>query len=81
MMFSQIFIALFGCTAVALTQSSSPVFNRWACIFGLLGQPFWMYATYSSEQWGMFGITFVYTWAWWIGFRRHWLAKPRRWQK
>jgi hypothetical protein len=48
-----------------ISQSRSPVFNRYACIFGLLGQPFWMYTTYSSAQWGMFGITFVYTWAWW----------------
>lgn len=71
-MFAQIAIAVFGVTAVFLSQSRSPVFNRFACIFGLIGQPFWFYATYSTEQWGMFALCFLYTWAWGRGFIIHW---------
>lgn len=74
-MISQLAIAIFGVTSVFLSQHSSPVFQRFACVFGLLGQPFWIYATYSTEQWGMFYLTLLYTWAWGRGFVRYWV-KP-----
>lgn len=81
-MIAQIMIALFGVTAVFLSQSKSPVFRKYASVFGLLGQPFWMYVTYESQQWGMFALTFLYTWAWGNGFLNSWVfTRPRRWQK
>lgn len=73
-MFSQIAIAIFGVTAVWLSQQESPRLQKWACIFGLIGQPFWFIATYSAEQWAMFCLCFAYTYSWFQGFRRHWMG-------
>lgn len=77
-MIAQLAIALFGVTAVFLSQSESPVFRRYACLFGLAGQPFWFYTTYSTEQWGMFTLCFLYTWAWAKGAVIHWFPRPTR---
>lgn len=72
-MVSQLAIAIFGLTAVWLSQSKSPRLQRWACIFGLLGQPFWFYATYIADQSGMFLLCFAYLAAWLRGFYNHWV--------
>ena len=68
----QIFIALTGLTAVFLSQSH-PNHQRYACLFGLAGQPFWFYTTYTNEQWGIFLLSFAYTYAWFIGFKKYWI--------
>jgi len=36
----QIGITLSGAVAVWLTQDKRPTWGRWACIFGILAQPF-----------------------------------------
>jgi hypothetical protein len=71
----QIAIALFGVSAVWLSQDSLEERRRYACILGLLGQPFWFYATYTTQQWGMFALCFLYSWAWFKGFQIHWLKR------
>jgi hypothetical protein len=71
----QLGIALFGVTAIWLSQDAREGVRRFACIFGLVGQPFWFYATYVGEQWGMFALCFLYSWAWGKGFRQHWLRR------
>ena len=76
-MFAQIFIALFGVTAVALSQSSLERRRRWAPVFGLIGQPFWFYAAWESQQWGIFVLCFLYTVSWAKGLHMHWIAKQR----
>lgn len=63
-MTAQIFIALFGVTAVALSQSSLSGRRRWASVFGLLGQPFWFYSAWEAQQWGIFTLCFLYTLSW-----------------
>lgn len=76
-------IALLGVAAVACSQSEMPCRRRWASVLGLLGQPFWFYATFTSAQWGMFFLCFLYSASWGKGFHQHWL-KPyfeRRRQK
>jgi len=73
----QLAIAIFGVTAIWLTQQSREEWKRYACLLGLLGQPFWFYAAWTAEQWGIFALCFAYTYSWWIGFRNHWL-RPRR---
>ena len=75
-MTSQIFIALFGVTAVALSQSAFAERRRWASVFGLLGQPFWFYAAWNAQQWGIFTLCFLYTFSWGMGFYTNWVA-PR----
>lgn len=74
-MIEQLGIALLSVTAVWLSQDSRESWRRWACICGLLAQPFWYYATWKAEQWGIFALCFVYTYCWWRGFRLYWLRR------
>ena len=72
-MFEQIGIALTGVTAIWLTQDKREAWRRWACVLGLVGQPFWFYAAWKAEQWGIFLLTFCYTAAWARGVWTNWL--------
>src|SRR5690349_4659559 len=49
----QIGITLSGVIAVWLTQDKRIAWRRWACIFGMFAQPFWFYAAWKAEQWGI----------------------------
>jgi hypothetical protein len=75
-MIDQIAIAMTGVTAIALSQSG-PKLQRYACLFGLAGQPFWYYAAWSAEQWGFFALCFLYTLAWAKGLCTHWI-RPQK---
>lgn len=72
---TQIMIGICGAVAVGLTQSRYESRRRYACLFGLAGQPFWFYAAYTSQQWGIFFVCFLYTLAWLRGFYNHFI-KP-----
>lgn len=72
-MLTQLIIALTGMVAIWITQQPNAKLLKYAPLLGLLGQPFWFYATYSAEQWGMFVLCFGYTYSWFIGFKRHWI--------
>jgi hypothetical protein len=74
MSLDQIGIALSGAIAVWLTQDQRESWRRWACIFGVLGQPFWFYAAWSAEQWGIFALCLLYSYAWARGLWTHWLG-------
>jgi len=74
MSLDQIGIALSGVIAVWLTQDQRQSWQRWACIFGILGQPFWFYAAWSAEQWGIFALCLLYSYAWARGLWTHWLG-------
>lgn len=41
----------------------------WA--LGLASQPFWLYATFEADQWGMFALAVFYTFAWANGLWNH----------
>ena len=71
-MIEQIVIALFGVTAIFLSQDPRDSVRRWACICGLIAQPAWFYAAYQAEQWGIFGLSFLYTFSWLRGVRTYW---------
>lgn len=72
-MWVQLAIAVFGVTAVFLTQVDDPELNRYACLFGLAAQPFWFYASAAEAQWGIFAVSILYCFAWLKGLSRHWL--------
>lgn len=72
--FDQIAIALLGATAAWLSQSRHEDRRRWACIFGMLGQPFWFYASWTAGQWGIFAVSILYMGAWLRGLWIHWLT-------
>ena len=73
----QIAIALTGAVAVFLSQDKRESWRRWACIFGICGQPFWIYATLHSEQYGMFVLTLLYTVAWVRGVWNNWIVNAK----
>lgn len=72
----QIAIALFGALAAWLSQARSEKLRRWACIFGMLGQPAWFYAAWKADQWGIFLVSVIYLGAWMRGVWVHWIAPP-----
>ncbi len=73
-MIAQIIIAIFGVTAVWLSQDADIERRKYACIFGLIGQPAWFYAAWTSEQFGIFALCFLYSFSWLRGFRQHWIV-------
>jgi hypothetical protein len=74
-MIEQIAIALCGITSIYLSQDSRASWRRYACIFGICAQPFWLYATWRAGQWGMFALTIAYTIGWMRGIRNFWWRK------
>ena len=74
MALDQIGIALSGVIAVWLTQDKRATWRRWACIFGMLAQPFWFYAAWKAEQWGIFAMCALYSYAWARGLWTEWLS-------
>jgi hypothetical protein len=73
----QIAILLTGVPAVFLTQSRRESWRRFACLFGIAGQPFWIYAALSAKQWGIFLIALLYTAAWLKGVWTHWIRSVK----
>jgi len=76
-MISQLGIVATGVVAVWLSQDSRETRRRWACLFGMAGQPFWIYAAVDSGQWGMFAVTLLYTWGWARGVWVNWVVPAR----
>ncbi len=69
----QFLIAITGGVAIWLTQQGNEELKKYACVFGLIGQPFWFYTSYLNEQWGIFALSVFYAYAWIIGVRNNWL--------
>jgi hypothetical protein len=73
-MIEQIGIALTGVIAIFLSQSKHVSLQRYACFFGLAAQPFWFYAAWTAQQWGILFMGVLYTAAWGKGLWTHWFA-------
>lgn len=58
---TQLFIAMFGLTAIILAMGNDPCSRKWAPVIGLAGQPFWFMATVPTEQYGMVALCVAYT--------------------
>lgn len=58
---AQLFIAVFGLAALALALSEKEAQRNRAPFVGLCGQPFWLYVTGSTHQWGMLALSCAYT--------------------
>ena len=71
-MLEQIIIAISGVSAIWLSQDADQNHRKYAPIIGLIGQPFWFYSSYMSEQWGIFVLSFFFTAAWYRGYRTYW---------
>lgn len=75
-MLDQIAICICGFSSVWLSQDIKPARQKYACVFGMIAQPFWYYATYKAHQWGIFLVCFLYTIAWAKGIYNYWLSPP-----
>lgn len=75
-MIAQLGIALLGVTAIWLSQSANEHRRKFACLFGLAGQPFWFWSAITAEQWGILVLCCFYTVAWARGVKTNWLAAP-----
>lgn len=73
----QIFIFVFGVSAIFMSQSKNINIRKWACIVGLTGQPFWIYSTFINAQWGIFLVSFFYTLAWFKGIKTYWIINNK----
>ena len=69
---AQVWLPLTGLPAMYLTSKKS----RWAPVFGLCGQPAWIYCAVYTRQWGMLTLNLVYGCMWVLTAYRWW-AKPR----
>lgn len=72
----QIAIAFTGAVAVFLTQCR-PSLARYACLFGMAGEPAWFYSSGHAHQYGVMTLAVWYTFAWGKGIFVHWI-KPWR---
>lgn len=72
-MISQFGLTLFSLLAIYLTQDPRLERRRWASVFGLISQPFWFWASISTQQWGIFTLSLLYTAVWAKGFYTHWI--------
>lgn len=67
---AQLGIAVLGVGAILLVGLKSEV-RKWGFVCGLCAQPFWVYTTWTHEQWGIFLLTFIYGASWINGIRNH----------
>ena len=72
-MIPQLALGILGVIAIYLSQDRRLRVQRFACLFGLASQPFWFYATWQAEQWGIFALCFLYTLSWLKGAWTHWI--------
>ncbi len=74
MIVTQVGIAICGVTAIYLSQDLRFERRKWASVFGLAGQPFWIAETVSAERYGILALCALYTFSWAKGFHSHWIA-------
>ena len=70
-MILQLWIAVTGVIAIVLTQL--PEHAHFACLFGLLSQPGFIYVTFIARLWGMLFLAICYTGAWGLGLYTYWI--------
>ena len=71
----QLCIGLFGVTAIYLSQDLRLPYQRWACVFGLVGQVFWFDTMIRAKQWGVVVLCCFYTALWLRGFYNYWIKR------
>lgn len=68
----QLGIAITGVLAAWVNQDPRDQVRRWGCLFGLAGQPFWVWAAVDAHQWGVLAVTLCYTVAFLRGVWHFW---------
>lgn len=73
----QLAIAITGVAAAWINHDPQERTRRWACLIGLAGQPFWLWATWQAGQLGMLAVTVGYTVAFMRGMWVYWLQPTK----
>lgn len=73
MTIDQLMILTCGVLAIWFSQDTRADIRRYACLCGLMSQPFWFYTSFTHEQWGIFISSFLYSAGWIRGFNSYWL--------
>ena len=73
---AQLGIMVFGCSAIWFVGRRER-WKRWGYILGMCSQPFWVWTSYEHAQWGIFILTFWYTYAWGQGIYNFWIKKEK----
>lgn len=68
-MIAQTAIFVLSATA-AIMVASTGKWHRWGFVVGMVSQPFWLYATWTAEQYGIFALAIYYTFAWALGIHK-----------
>ncbi|OGG97109.1 MAG: hypothetical protein A2527_13240 [Candidatus Lambdaproteobacteria bacterium RIFOXYD2_FULL_50_16] len=71
---AQVAIVLLGGGSIWLIGRKES-WMRWGYIVGLISQPFWFWAAWRAEQWGLFLLCFWYLYSWSQGIWNYWF-KP-----
>jgi hypothetical protein len=66
---SQVMIAICGISSCWLTATDRA---KYACVWGLCAEPFWIYTSINNKQWGILVLAFVYAYMWSYGIYYHW---------
>lgn len=70
--FQQLGICVPSVIAIWLAMGRAP---KWAPIFGLASEPFWLWTAIEHSQWGIIALCVLYTASWARGIKTHWM-KP-----
>lgn len=80
MRLDQLAIAILSPLAVWLTQQpGNEKRQRWACVVGLVSQPFWFYSVWQSGDWGIGVGCVLYSAIWLQGAWKYWVAPRQAW--
>lgn len=74
---NQLAIVITGSIAIWLVNDPCKARRKWASVVGLAGQPFWFFALYGTDQWGIMVLAIVFTVSWARGFHDAWIAAPQ----
>ncbi len=68
----QIGILVFSCASIWFLARPKAGIRRIGYVLGLMGQPFWLYATITKAQWGMVAVSVWFTYCHCRGIYAHW---------
>lgn len=74
---TQIWVTIFGVSALGFAQCTHLPLRRLSVILGLLGQPGWYYQLVIHEQWAMLPAFACYSFMWIWGLWNLWIRKPK----
>ena len=74
---TEIMIFILSTGAVLLLNLNNK-YSRYGVFFGLIAQPFWFLSSYNSGSWGVFAVTFIYTFAYIMGVYNFWMRVQRK---